>query len=126
MSLELIIALIALGLGGGALAYSILRPNINGTRIDQLQKQLGELQLKYQTVITETLRLTGENIWLKNLLIKAGIDIPPTPEYLRPHVDEQGNITIVVNRDAWGGVTMTGGKMDVGQDVVGGGKGGAE
>ncbi len=106
MSVELAVSLIAITLALGASAWSVLRPNWNGERIkelrsdfDELQEKLEDLQGKYTVVVTETLRLTGENIWLRNIILKAGIDIPPLPDYLRPHLDKNGNITLTINSD---------------------------
>ncbi len=94
-----LIGLVALVIGTVGLVYSVMRPRVNSDRIDVLQRQMEDLQGKYTVVVTETLRLTGENIWLRNIIAKAGINIPPLPDYLRPHLDKNGNITLTINRD---------------------------
>ena len=76
--------------------------------------------MRYQNLATEYLRIVGENYWLRNQLRASGIEIAPLPDDLRPITDAAGNISIFIARDRHGGVTVTGGKVDIAGDAVSG------
>lgn len=78
-------------------------------------KRIEELEVEYRKMASDYLRIIGENHWLRLQLRANGIDIPPLPEDLRPHTDEQGNISIVVSPS--GGVQVTGGHMETRRDT---------
>jgi hypothetical protein len=86
-------------------------------QIMSLQKELREVRGEYQKVLYEQVRLTAENHWLRIVLRSQNIEIPPLPEDLRPKLDSNGNISILVSGS--GGVQVAGtGSVKSGGDVV--------
>jgi len=124
-----IVGLLVLIAGVGALSWfkpESLRKEYE-TEIQGLRAELHAathkietLETEYRKLATEYLRIVGENHWLRLQLRKVDIDIPPLPSDLQPQMDSQGNITIHVSGQ--GGVQMSGGRMQVGNDMTGGDK----
>lgn len=85
-------------------------------QIMTLQKELREVRVEYQKVLYEQVRLTAENHWLRIVLRSQNIEIPPLPEDLKPRVDSNGNISILVS--GAGGVQVAGSGSLKAQDVV--------
>lgn len=85
-------------------------------KISEYEKKIDNLEKSVRIVVTDTLRLTGENIWLRNILELNQITVPPEPEQLLPHVDAAGNITISIDST---GTRISGKTIGVHGDVVG-------
>lgn len=82
-----------------------------------LRSEMGDLRKKYNSLVLEYWRVMGENTWLRQQLRERGIEIPPLPDELRPQMDANGNISIMITER--GGVQVAG-DLKAERDVVGG------
>ena len=100
------------------------QPSMDLERLQKIEERqkgaetaLDELRKQYNLLAGEYMRIVGENAWLRQVLDRNGITIPPLPDYLKPHTDSAGNIVLSVHH---GGIDISGGSVRVEKDLVAG------
>lgn len=115
-----ILAFVGLLVAVVAGVIAVRRPEAVRRQLNEVLEEVESLRKEYNALMLKYWEIAGENTWLKQVLSKHNIEVPPMPDYLKPRMDSRGNITIMVSET--GGIQIAGARVAVGHDLVGGDK----